>query len=202
MIEDNIRERIAKVYTLAEKGATQGERKAAKQALDRLMKKYNLNEEYVKSIKEKLYSFTYSMDIDKHLMSRLISFLIKKDDIKAYLDTNGKRAIVCKLEYLDYVTLECAYEYFRKHMRGEYKRLVTPQLNRCRSAKTKKARKQQLEDIFFSKYVIASKLYEEKEISHIEWSELSETERKQRASLDGVQGGSYRTQVTTGLYLE
>lgn len=200
-MDDNLKGKIAKVYALVQQGSA-GEREAAKVALDRLMKKYNIDDEYVKTINERFYKFTYSMDMDKYLMSRLIQFLLKRDDITAYLDTNGKRAIVLKLEYLDWVTLDCAYDYFRKHMRGEYKRLVTPQINRCRTAKTKKARKEQLEDIFFSKYVIASKLYDEHEVKKVDLADMTEAERKQRASLAGVQGGSYNVQVQSGLYLE
>lgn len=200
-MDNSIKDKLAKVYALVQQGSA-GEKQAAKAALDRLMKKYNINDEYVKTINERFYKFTYSLELDKYLMSRLIKFLLRKDDIPAYVDTNGKRAIVLKLEYLDWVTLDCAYDYFRKHMRGEYKRLVTPQVNRCRTAKTKKARKEQLEDIFFSKYVIASKLYDENEVKRIDLSDISEAERKQRASLAGVQGGSYNVQVQSGLYLE
>lgn len=199
-MDDSIKDKLAKVYALVQQG-TDGEKQAAKAALDRLMKKYNISEEYVKSMNVRFYKFTYSLELDKWLMSRLITYLLRKDNVTAYLDTDRQRAIVLKLEYLDWVTLECAYDYFRKHMRGEYKRLVTPQLNRCRTARTKREKKKQLDDIFFSKYVIASKLYDENELKTVNWSDMTETERKQRTSLDGVQGGSYNTQVSTGLYL-
>ena len=200
-MDNFIKDKIAKVYALVQQG-DDGEKAAAKAALDRLMKKYNINEEYIKSINKRFYRFTYSLELDKSLMARLIKYLLRKDEVPAYLDTDGKRAIVIKLEYLDWVTLDCAYDYFRKHMRGEYKRLVTPQLNRCRTARTKREKKKQLDDIFFSKYVIASKLYDEHELTTVYSSDMTSSERKHIASLQGVQGGSYNTQISNGLYLE
>lgn len=200
-MSEDVKQKIEKIYRLVQQGATDGEKQAATKALDRLMKKHNIDEEFVKTINEKYYTFKYSLELDKWLMSRLISHFLGKK-VSTYLDTNGKRELVIKLEYLDFVTLECAYEYFKKHMRKEYKRLVTPQVNRCRTPKTKREKRKELDTIFFSNYIIASKLYKENEIKSLNWSDMSESERKKRMALDGVQGGSYHTQVQTGLYLE
>ncbi len=197
---DEIRNKIAKVYALVNQGVD-GEKQAAKVTLDRLMKKYNIDESYVETIHEKYYYFKYSTDLEKTLLSRLIKHILRKK-LDIYLVTNGQRALSVKLEYMDFVTLECSYEYFRKHMKLEFKRLVTPQLNRCRTAKSKKTRRNQLSEIFFSNYVIASKLYDESEIQKVDLSTISEAERKSRTSLYGVQGGQYKEQMTTGLYLE
>jgi len=199
-MDNSIKSKIEKIYALVNHGVA-GEKEAAKKALDRLMKKYNIDEEYVKTIHIKLYYFTYAHDLDKLLFQRLITHLLKKD-LDLYISTLGRRAVGAKLDYMDWVTLECAYEYFKKHMKTEYKRLVTPQLNRCRSAKTKKFRKQQLDPIFFSNYVIASKLYEDNELTKVDNSTISADERKRRNSLRSVQGGSYNPQVSSGLFLE
>lgn len=199
-MDNAIKSKIEKIYALVNHGVA-GEKEAAKKALDRLMKKYNIDEEYVKTIHIKLYYFTYSHDLDKALFQRLIKHLLKKD-LDLYISTFGRRAVGAKLEYMDWVTLECAYDYFKKHMKTEYKRLVTPQLNRCRTPKTKRFKKEQLDPIFFSNYVIASNLYEDHELTSLDNSRMSQEERKQRASLRGVNGGSYNPQVSSGLYLE
>lgn len=199
-MDNAIKSKIEKIYALVNHGI-EGEKEAAKKALDRLMKKYNIDEEYVKTIHIKLYYFTYSHELDKSLFQRLIEHLLKKD-LQLYISTLGQRAVGAKLEYMDWVTLECAYDYFKKHMKTEYKRLVTPQLNRCRTAKSKRSKKVILDSIFFSNYVIASKLYEDHELTSLNHSKMTQEQRKQRASLTGVQGGTYNQQVSTGLYLE
>lgn len=196
----NVKDKIAKIYALVNHGDA-GEKEAAKKALDRFMKKYNIDEEYVKNIHVKYYKFKYSLELDKSLMTRLIKHILRKE-IQGYIQTDGERVMMFKLEYMDWVTLECAYEYFKKHMRSEYKRLVSPQLKRCRTAKTKRERKKVLDPIFFSNYVIASKLYDEHELSKVDTSKMSEKEMNNRASMSGVQGGDYKQQVSTGLYLE
>lgn len=195
------KDKIAKVYELVNRGEA-GEKEAAKKALDRLMKKYNLNDADIEGIKLTKYQFKYSNNLEQWLLSTIVTFFLDKDNVKAYRKTYKVREVVLALEYLDFIVVESAYGYFRKHMMAQYKKMVLPQVNRCRTVKTKNARRAELQEIFFSNYVIASNLYKPQDLTEVKLSDLSEKERKQRAQLQGVQGGNYKTQVTNGLYLE
>ena len=197
-----IRQKLAKVYALVERGIA-GEKDAAKEALDRLIKKYNLDAAALDDLTKNEYRFKYSTDLELQLFCQLVEyFLDSSKHQNAYRDLRGVREIVVKLEYLDFVLLSSAYEYFRRHMKKEYNRLVMPQLKKCRYTRTKTQRRKQLSPIFFSNYVIASKLYKEDQVRKLDVSEMTEKEKKDRARLDNVKGGQYNTQVTTGLYLE
>jgi len=200
-MENHIKEKLYKVYELVKRGEG-GEKDAAKLALDRILKKYKLDEEALESLHLKKYQFKYSSQIELWLLSRLMVHLLNKDTSKAYRDTWRKREVVAELEYLDYVLLSSAYEYFRRHMKQEYNRLVLPQVKRCRTTKTRNARRAKLQELFFTKYIIASGLYQKQEMITIDTSKLSEKERRDRLKLEAVKGGNYKTQVTTGLYLE
>jgi hypothetical protein len=194
-------DKIQKVYELVKRGVS-GEKGAAQAALDRLMKKYNLSAEQIQNITFKEYRFKYAQNTELMLFGTLFKYFFPDRQMKASRDTWDVREIAIKLEYIDWVTLECAYEYFRKHMRGEYRRLVTPKLKRYRKPANKKRAREKLDKIFFSNYVIASKLYREGDLKQIDPFELSEKERRDREALEGVKGGEFNTQVTTGLYLE
>ncbi|MEZ7494488.1 hypothetical protein QO206_03260 [Leeuwenhoekiella aequorea] len=200
-MNNDAKDKIAKVYELVKRGVS-GERDAAKAALDRLMKKYNLSDKEIERITFKEYRFKYAQNTELMLFTRLFEYLFTDRKMKASRDSWGVREIAIELEYIDWVTLECAYEYFRKHMRGEYRRLVTPKLKRYRKPANKKRAREKLDEIFFSNYVIASKLYKEGELTHIDHTEMSNKERQDRAALRGVKGGEFNTQLTTGLYLE
>ena len=196
------KDKIQKVYELVKRGVS-GEKDAAKAALDRLMKKYNLSDHEIDRITFKEYRFKYAQQIELMLFARLFEYFFPIRQMKATRHVWGVREISIELEYLDWVTMECAYEYFRKHMRGEYRRLVTPKLKRYRKPANKKAAREKLDKIFFSNYVIASNLYRDKsELTSRDLSKMSAKERRHREALLGVRGGKYKEQVTTGLYLK
>ena len=196
-----VKNKIAKVYELVNRGEA-GEKEAAKKALDKLMKKYDLSDDDINSLKLSQYRFKYSNTLEMWLLSHIISYFLDDKEVSGFRRTLGVREVVLSLEYLDYVIVSSAYEYFRRHMMDQYKKKVLPQVKRCRSIKTRNARRAELQRVFFSQYVIVSRLYRPDQIKTVPSSSLSEKERKQRASLEGVEGGQYNTQVTTGLYLE
>lgn len=198
---DDVKNRIAKVYELVNRGVD-GEQAAARIALDKLMKKYNLDASDIEFITVKKYSFKYSNNMDLMLLSQLLNFFLKGKEVNAYRHTDGIREVRMPLEYIDFVLISSSYEYFRRHMKAQYKKLCANQVNRCRTTKTKNKRRAELQDIFFRKYVVASKIYHPEQIETVDTSKLSEKERKDRMRLAGIEGGQYSTQVTTGLYLE
>ncbi|SNA83271.1 conserved hypothetical protein [Flavobacterium psychrophilum] len=198
---EETRSKIAKVYELVNRGVA-GEQDNAKLALDRLMKKHNLSTSDIETIKQKNYSFKYANNLDLWLVTQLAHYFLPDKQVSGYRRTLGSRELVLSLDYLDYVLISTAYEYFKRHMKAQYNEFVLPQIKRCRSVKTKKIRRAELQEIFFSKYIIASKLYLVDEIKQTKLSELSVKKRKDLEVLKDIKGGDYKTQVTTGLYLE
>lgn len=201
MIDEKVKAKIAKVYELVKRGE-QGEKTAAENSLERLLKKYNLDRDYIKEIDKQEYRFKYATNMDLNLFLQLKSYFFGDKEISVYRDTFRAREIIAKLEYLDYVMLSSAYEYFRRHMRSQFTKICVPKINRCRTAKTRKKRREELQSLFFSKYVIESGIYNADQVQKVDTSGLSQKELRDRADLAGVKGGSYKTQVTTGLYLE
>jgi len=200
-MDNKTKAKIAKVYELVRRGID-GEKGAAEAALDRLMKKHNIDEKYVAEIHLKQYRFKYANKMELMLMDQLLRFFLKGKSIDGYRSTIGGRNLVLKLEYLDYVVIECAYEYFRKHMRDQFNKICLPKINRCRSLKTKNKRRKELQMLFFGQYIIASKLYEKDQVKKIDLSNMSAKEIDDFKALNEVKGGRYNAQMTTGLYLE
>ena len=200
-MKQEVKDKIAKVYELVNKGV-QGEKEAAKKALDRLMKKYNLTEIDIKTIHLKEYGFKYSNKMELKLLIQLHKYFLPEKKVSAFRDTWGKKELVLKLEYIDFITMEMAYEYFRRHMNSQFKSICLPEINRCRKLKTKNKRRQELQDLFFSQYVLKSKIYNPDQLKKVDLSKLSDKEYHDRMKLEKVKGGIFHNQVTTGLFLE
>jgi hypothetical protein len=199
MITEEVKDKLAKVYALVNSGGTEGEKQAAKLALDRLMKKYNLDESILNSLDLKTYIFKYATTLEYWLIKRIM-FMMVPHAIKA--SARGAKRIESNLKYIDWVTIECAYEYFRRHMKKEWQRVVSPELNKTRKAKTRKKRRDKLDQLFFSDYVILSGLTKPEELETVDVSSMSEREREDRFRLAGIKGGSYNRQLSSGLLLE
>lgn len=203
---NELREKLAKVYELVNNGATEGERIAAKKALDRMIDKYNINQSELDSLNLKKYIFKYSTKLEYKLLAVIMNMFIA-DGISTSrrMNFDGEKSvkqIVSNLTYMDWITVESAYEYFRRHMKSEWQRLCMPEINRCRKAKTKKERREALEPVFFGQYIIASKLCKPSEIISVPNSELSKQELQNMAKVRGIEGGNYKRQLTSGLLLE
>lgn len=193
-----IKDKIAKVLELANRGID-GEKDAAKNALDRLMKKYNLSDEDLSKIKLTKYFFKYKTNLDMMMFQQILKYFFVGKNFRVVRYTSGQKSLAVELEYLDYVTIDSAYEYFRRHAADQFKQFCLPHIKRCRTTKTKNAKRNELQDAFFSRYVIASNIYHPEQIQQIDHSGMSNKEREishKRAQILGdVEGGQFHTQV-------
>lgn len=189
--------KIEKIKALIKQGVG-GESVAAREALNRLIEKHNLNPAVVE---DQEYRFKYSTVLEERLLVQL-SICLFGGKISFMRDTWHKRELVAVMEYTDYVSLDCAYEYFRRHMKQEWNKHCLPLIKRKRTAKTKNLLRDQLQQVFFSKYIIASKLYLENQLIKIDASKLSGKEIEARRAVMEVQGGKYNKQINHGLFLE
>lgn len=204
VMNTTLNEKIRKVYELVQRGATDGEKQAAQRALDKLLKKYNLELNHIASVPKQMYWFKYSREIDRLLFARLIRHFVcgDKEKLKLFMSAtnNAKRinALGCELVYEDWVTVSCAYEYFRKHMHLQWKILVQPTLDRCRKPKTRKLKSQAFIEPFANRYFIKSGLYKQDELEQVT---LSAKRLEQELQLTGMEGGRFNRQLSNGLLL-
>lgn len=203
-MEQSLKDKIAKVYELVNRGATEGERAAAKVALDKLMCRYNISEEALSTIDVKTYRFKYSTRLDCHLLIALVEYFydssLLKNCYRSSLKKVGDKVLACRdltinCNYLQFVVLYSSYEYFKRHMAKQYKIHCLPEINKCRKDKTKKKRRESLSQIFFSKYLIASNLVDKTKLEKVDLSKVSNKEYSDWCKLNKVEGGSYKTQV-------
>ena len=198
-MNDKVKEKITKVYELVKRGIA-GEQQSAEKMLNKLLEKYNISEDELNSITEKEYYFKYSSDLDQWLFMQLINYFFKDKSYKIYrIKGSGVKEFSIQMPYLDWVTLDSAYSYFKPHLNQQWRQHGLPIVNRCRTTKTKNKRRQEMQASFFSLYIIRSGIYHPSQKSSCR---LSEEEIKRRTILHGVEGGKYNQQVTTGLYLE
>ena len=193
-----IKDKIAKVLELANRGI-EGEKDAAKNALDRLIKKYNLSDEDLAKIKLTKYFFKYKTNLDMMMFQQLLKYFFVGKNFRVVRYTYRQKSLAVELEYLDWVTIDSAYEYFRRHAADQFSKFCLPHVKRCRTMKTKNAKRAELQDAFFSKYVIASNIYHAEQIAPVNHSEMSNKESeafyKKSQILSNVEGGQYHIQV-------
>lgn len=201
---DELKAKIAKIYELVNRGATEGERAAAKHQLDKIMAKYNLNDSHLNDLTRNRYFLKYKTLLERLLIVTLVKYFMPGVyGLFQYRNWDGQKAVkelILDMEYIDFVTIECSYEYFRRHMGKEWKRLVAPELANFRKVRTRNARRKVLDDLFFQKYVIASKLIVEDHIKEVAIDDPKEL--ADHKLLDGIEGGQYNKQVSRGLLLE
>ena len=197
-MQNEIKDKIAKVLELVNRGI-EGEKSAAKNALDRLMKKYNLSDEDLSKIKLTKYFFKYKTNLDMMMFQQILKYFFVGKNFRVVRYTYGQKSLAVELEYLDWVTIDSAYEYFRRHAATQFKEFCLPHVKRCRTTKTKNAKRVELQDAFFSRYIIASKLYHENQIAQINFKGMSNKEQsahnKNSNILGNVEGGQFHTQV-------
>ena len=203
MIDPKLKQKLAKVYELVKRG-TEGEKDAARKALDKMLAKYNLEGIDLESIDKSKYHFKYSTDMEVSLIARLAKTVLNDANCidSAYRLTGSVKEVVLQLTYLDYITLTASYEYFRRHMKAQWIIFCAPHIRRCRTNKTRNKKRNELKDVFFSIYCQQSNLYKPHELEPIKWDDLSEREKKNYLHLENVEGGTYNRQVTNGLLLE
>jgi hypothetical protein len=191
-----LKNRIAKIYELLKNGGTEGEKQAANLALDRILKKYDLEGINLETINQEEYEFTYTTEMELWLFQRVIRFFAQDFNSKMY---KGQKRISVQLTYMDWVTVSCSYEYFRRHMKAQWNLVCADELKRKRKVKTKNERRKELQKLFFSRYVIASKLYQPHELVSKEVTAKKEV--RDNNMMDDVQGGAYNKQVVNGLQI-
>lgn len=203
---NELRDKLAKVYELVNRGATEGERNAAKKAMDRLLDKYGLDESQLTGINRKDYIFKYTCAKELILLSQIINMLVVLENRpvrRTWKETDKGivrvKEVHANLTYLDYVSINCSYEYFRRHMKGQWNKLCLPIINRCRSAKAKNAKRKSLLHEFMSAYIILSNLCKEEQI--IEREIKTGAVAAKVELMRNVEGGKYNKQVLSNLLL-
>ena len=201
-MNDKIKEKITKVYELVKRGIA-GEQQSAEKMLKKLLEKYNISEDELNSIDEKEYYFKYASNLDEWLLIQLIEYFFKEKKYKLYrIKDSGVKEIAIQMPYLDWVTLDSAYGYFKPHLNQQWRKHGLPVVNRCRTTKTKNKRREEMQQTFFNLYIIRSGIYRPEQKNSNSLRSLTEEEIKRLTMLYGVEGGKYNQQVTTGLYLE
>lgn len=199
---EELRNKLSKVYALVNQGATEGEKQAARKALDRIIDKYKINIEDLNQIHLKEYRFKYSTMLEFYLFPRLVMFFAPEASEGACYSTFGVREFRLKMNYLDWVTLESAYEYYRRHMKSQWQKVCAIEVKRCRKAKTRNKRRAVLQGEFLQRYIIASKLYHPKELTSRDTSSMSQKQIEDLYKMQAIEGGQYNRQMTNGLLLE
>ena len=201
-MNDKIKENITKVYELVKRGIA-GDQQSAEKMLKKLLEKYNISEDELNSIDEKEYYFKYASNLDEWLLIQLIEYFFKEKKFKLYrIKDSGVKEIEIQMPYLDWVTLDSAYGYFKPHLNQQWRKHGLPVVNRCRTTKTKNTRREEMQQTFFNLYIIRSVIYRPEQKNSNSLKSLTEEEIKRLTMLYGVEGGKYNQQVTTGLYLE
>lgn len=206
-MNDEVRNKLQKVQALINEGATEGEKEAARNGLDRIIKKHKISVAELASIDKKVYYFKYSTDLELRLLSAIIIFLVGgiENCYKKMWDKNKRGEIVkvkevtASLLYVDYISIMSAYEYFRRHMKVQYKLHTADEVNTLLKRKKNKSAAK-LKAIFISTYIIKSKLYREGDLVTVK--NLKGEELKHRLMMLGVEGGQYKIQVDSGRYLQ
>lgn len=198
-----LQQRISKIYEMVKRG-TEAEQAVAKTKLDAILAKYNLNDLDLDNIDKMERQFSYATELEVGLLYRIVKFLIEDSEaVKSVRRYPWKpKHVKVYLKYADFITVDCAYEYFRRHMNDQWKKFCRPELDKCRKAKTRNKRREELKEIFFNRYIIESKLYDATEIEEVDPDKMSRKEYKDRLKMRGIEGGKYNRQMHTGLLLE
>lgn len=198
-----LKNKLSKIYELVKRGGTEGEKIAAKKALDKLLEKHNLQGIDLDSLDKSIYNFKYKTQLDEWLLFRIVAmFAEDAGNLQATKHTYLKKEITLNLTYLDFIAVHASYEYFKRHMASQWKKVCALEVKRKRTSKSKNICRQQLQEPFFSRYVIKSGLYKEHEIENVDLSSLSKKQLDARHKMLEVEGGKYNKQVTNGILLE
>lgn len=203
-MDNQLKKRLSKIYELVKRGATEGEREAAKKMLDKIVSKHNIDIDQFEDLNKEPRFFTYSSIIDMAILRAVVNTVVGKPELNenaCIVSGIDKRVIGFHMMYEDYITCECAYEYFRKHANKQWLEISKPILSRCRKAKTRNKKRAQLRHFFLERYLIESKLIDEQHIISVSVSEMSDSEIENTMRMQGVEGGSYNPQITNGLLL-
>ena len=202
-MNEELKQKMAKILELMTRGATEGEKAAAQKAFELFASKHNISKEQLDNLDKTKYIFKYKSVLEQWLFVRLNKILLGQLDtervrIRHWNNAKSVKEITALYTYEEWVTIECSYEYFRRHMNAQWRKISKPLLAKKRKAKTKNAYRLQLQDEFASKYFIASNLVKPEELVQVDMSTLSEAEINAKMAMKDVEGGNYNKQVVGG----
>lgn len=125
MNKEKLINRLSKVKELIERGATEGEKQAARIQFKKIIQNNELTEDDLLDIIKKEYCFKYAnyaeMCLFMHLYCNLKDIYSEENDSYVKSGASEQRKIYAKLTKLEYIELTAMYEYFRRHMKDQYK---------------------------------------------------------------------------------
>jgi len=191
-ISDQLREKLRRIAALAERGDTEGEREAARRAMDRVLKAAGIDPRKMGDPRKKVYRFKYGYERELCLLTSIKAFLASDEGRGAdmYRGQYRKREIAMLLTYEDYITIHCAYEYFRRHMKAQHREHIEPHLHRL-----DKRHREIANNNFTVEYLNKSGL--------LDWKKVKQTKTRNGAETDAirlseqVEGGKYHRQMHT-----
>jgi hypothetical protein len=207
--KDKLFTRLSKIYALVERGATEGEKQAAKNIFDKLLIKHGLTEDDVTEIVKKNYAFTFANYAEEILLVHLCAYVLNvwTCDVQRYAYRNEQRKVYIRnLTKLEYIQIVAMYEYFRRHMKAEYKLVVKTTVDKALSMRGLIKRnnkpytnsdvareRKNTQGVFITKYLKASGISRTKPDSEtIQVSTMAD-----HSSFEAIQGGKYHEQLMT-----
>ena len=192
-----LRDKLAKIYALVQHGGTEGEKAAAKNQLDKMLKKYNLEGVDLDKIDQTFYEFYYSSKIEDELFLIILSKTLTVR-LRRCIHYRKSRAYRIELTHLEWVEVSCAYEYFRRHMKAQWNAICIPEIKKKRTAKTRNARRAELQNSFSARYFYLSGLLGDDEVKIYDVDPRDKKAIEDAAKLSNVKGGKLTKQVQTG----
>jgi hypothetical protein len=118
------------------------------------------------------------------------------EDVKFFRIRIGNvKRVKCRLKYEDWITVEASYEYFRRHMEVQWRKVRNPKLRRKKS-------KAMLENMFMERYLVKSNLVNPKNLVPRDPNQkVTRKEVETYLAVREVEGGKYNKQVVGGLML-
>lgn len=133
MTNNIILEKLSKIQALVNQGV-EGEKENAKLMFDKMVKKYNLSESDLSTILESEREFKYSTNVEFRILCQVLRcFYSDYENLNLYSYNDRKRNVFVKLNHLDFITIETAYEYFRRHVKEQYSSQIKPLLKKQRN---------------------------------------------------------------------
>jgi hypothetical protein len=190
-MDQEIKNRLSKIYALADQGATEGERAAARAAVDRLVKRYRITADQLREIGRSSYTFVCVNRMHESLICAITAHFSGEWKEKLYKASRINRGkIFAVLTYLEWIEITAAYEYFRRHMAKEW-------LHVRQTMKLKRGAKfDRVKTTFVSAYLIASGLVKNEDMQTID-----KPTKEMLAVYNNTTGGKYNRQLTSSLLL-
>ncbi len=197
-MNDILKEKLSKIYALIERAGSDGERAAAQSALDRIVSKYNITPEMLRRVGLSEYVFTYKSKLEFWLLGQIIKVQFNQSNGVTFYRENS-RSVSITLEYIDWVTISCMYEYFRRHMIAQWD-IVRKELTKHRKQSIINKRRFQLQLKFFGKYIRLSNLYLDGDLVSV--TNKTRQEMRDSVLMQDIEGGEYNKQVISNKLLD